>query len=289
MPHHICHRASALLTTALSFFAVWTVTLMALPNASQAQVTIVQLSDTHIGLSSAPQATPNLRQAVQMINALHPDAVVVSGDIGENPADWQLARSILSGLTVPVFYAPGNHDVHTHNVNQYRGVFGADYYRFDVRGITFLVIDSQLLGNFDNYNAKSPPALPPDTQAESNKMMAWLSGQASSIPKGAVVIGIQHIPVFRNGSFPNDSRPYWIISEPFRSREMAALQKIGVKHMLVGHWHHFMVFSSDGITWHEGAATSWLPQGGQLGFAVHTISSSGDVSSHFVLLPGAKP
>ncbi|HEY6308883.1 MAG TPA: metallophosphoesterase [Candidatus Angelobacter sp.] len=289
MLKHICHRASALLTTALFFLAVWTVVLMALPQASQGQVTIVQLSDTHIGLSTAPQATPNLRQAVQMINAMHPDAVVVTGDIGENVADWNLARSILSGIKVPLFYAPGNHDVHTHNVNQYRSVFGADYFRFDVRGITFLVIDSQLLGNFDNYNATTPPPLPADTQAESNKMMAWLSGQAASIPKGAVVIGIQHIPVFRNGSFPNDSRPYWIISEPFRSREMAALEKIGVKHMLVGHWHHFMVFSSGGITWHEGASTSWLPQGGQLGFAVHTISSSGNVSSQFVLLPGAKP
>ena len=289
MRKQICHRASALLTTALFFLAIWTVTLMALPVVSQAQATIVQLSDTHIGLSQAPHATANLRRAVQMINALHPDAVVVSGDIGENSADWHMARSILSGLTVPVFYAPGNHDVHTHNVAQYRGVFGPDYYRFDVRGVTFLVIDSQLLGNYDNYYAKTPPPLPSDTAAESAKMLTWLTGQATSIPKGAVVIGIQHIPVYRDGSFPKDSRPYWIISDPYRSREMALLEKIGVKHMLVGHWHTFRVFSSGGITWHEGPTTSWLPQGGQLGFAVHAISSSGNVQTEFVALPGAKP
>jgi 3',5'-cyclic-AMP phosphodiesterase len=289
MHKHIRPTAHTLLTTALLYLAFCIVTLMVTPVAGQGQVTIVQLSDTHIGLSQAPHATKNLTQAVQMVNAIHPDAVIVSGDMGENPADWAVARSILRNITVPVFYAPGNHDVHTNNLAQYRGVFGADYYRFDVRGITFLVIDSQLLGNYDNFNAKTPPPLPPATLAASNQMFTWLSAQAASIPKGAVVIGVQHIPVFRDGSFPNDTRPYWIVSDPFRSKEMALLEKIGVKNMLVGHWHNFRVFSAGGITWHADAATSWLPQGGHLGFAVHKISGSGSVSTEFVALPGATP
>ena len=288
MPKPRVPRAQTLLTTVLPLVAFWIVTVMALPSIGKAQVTIVQLSDTHIGLSQAPHAVKNLNQAVQMINAIRPDAVIVSGDIGENPADWNLARSILRNLNVPVFYAPGNHDVHTHNVSQYRAVFGPDYYRFEVRGITFLVIDSQLLGNFDNFNAKTPPPLPPDTLAESNKMIAWLTAQAASIPKGAVVIGIQHVPAFRDGGFP-DSHPYWVVNEPFRSKEMALLQKIGVKNMLVGHWHDFRIFSADGMTWHVGAATSWLPLGGHLGFEVHKISGSGSVSTEFVALPGATP
>jgi 3',5'-cyclic-AMP phosphodiesterase len=286
MQKHVYPHAHALLTTAPLYLALWIVTLMVLPLAGMGQVTIVQLSDTHIGLSTAPHAAKNLNQAVQMINAIHPDAVIVSGDIGENPTDWNLARSILSHLVVPVFYAPGNHDVHTHNVSQYRAVFGPDYYRFDVRGVTFLVIDSQLLGNFDNFNATSPPPLPADTQAESNKMLAWLSAQASSAH--GVVIGIQHIPAFRDGGFP-DSHPYWVINEPYRSKEMALLQKMGIKDMLVGHWHKFLVFSADGITWHVGAATSWLPLGGHLGFEVHKISGSGSISTEFVALPGATP
>jgi hypothetical protein len=144
-----------------------------------------------------------------------------------------------------------------------------------------------LLGNFDNFDAASPPPLPSDTLAESNKMLSWLTDQAGSIPKGATVVAVQHIPPFRNGSFP-DSKPYWILNDPYRSLEMAILQKMGVKHMLVGHWHNYRVFTSDGITFHEGPATSWLPFGGQLGFAVHTISA-GNVSSRFVVIPGAVP
>jgi 3',5'-cyclic-AMP phosphodiesterase len=282
-------RARALLTKAPFYTAFWIVALLAFPVSGWGQVTVVQLSDTHIGLLQAPHAARNLNQAVQMINAIHPDAVVVSGDIGENPADWVMARSILSHLKVPVFYAPGNHDVHTHNLAQYRAVFGPDYYRFDIRGITFLVIDSQLLGNYDNFHAASPMPLPPDTLAESDKMLAWLAAQASSIPLGAIVIGVQHIPAFRDGRFPPDSKPYWVVNEPFRSEEMALLQRIGVKDILVGHWHNFRIFFAEGITWHESAATSWLPWGGNLGFEVHKINSSGTVSTEFVVLPGATP
>jgi len=252
----------------------------------RAQVTIVQLSDTHIGISQAPHAAQNLRQAVTMINALHPDAVVLSGDVGENPTAWQIAKNILKGLKVPLFYAPGNHDVHLHNVNQYRAAFGPDYYRFDVRGVVFLVIDSQLLEVVEGANAGSTN-LPPDTLAEANKMLAWLSGQVASV-HGATVIPVQHIPLFRDNGFPS-SKPYWVINEPYRSRELALFAKMGVKHMLVGHWHNYRVYSNSGITYHVGAATSYLPVGGTLGFAVHTISPSGSVTSHFVALPGAKP
>jgi 3',5'-cyclic AMP phosphodiesterase CpdA len=266
---------------------VWAFALCPSAAICQGPVTIVQLSDTHIGEPHAPHAAENLRKAVSMINTLHPDAVLVTGDIGENAMAWQKARAILKDLKAPLHYVPGNHDVHVHDVNQYRSVFGPDYYRFAVRGVVFIVVDSQLLGNYGNFEAASPPPLPSDTLAEANKMLSWLSDQVASIPKGATVIAVQHIPLFRDGSFP-DSKPYWIVNDPYGSRELAVLKKMGVKHMLVGHWHNYRVFSSNGIAFHEGPATSWLPLGGQLGFAVHTISS-GNVSSRFVALPNAVP
>ena len=131
---------------------------LALPSAGHAQVTIAQISDTHLGEPHAPHAFDNLRRTVDMVNARHPDAVIVSGDVGENYDQWLLARGILKWLHAPVYYAPGNHDVHTNDVAKYREVFGPDYYRFQVKGVTFLVIDSQLLGNFDNFDAQSPRA-----------------------------------------------------------------------------------------------------------------------------------
>ena len=284
--------------------------LLACAASGSAQVTIAQISDTHLGESQAPHAADNLRRAVEMINARHPDAVVLSGDIGENPEEWERARSILKGLHAPLYYAPGNHDVHSRDVNRYRAVFGPDYYRFEVKGVTFVVIDSQLLGDFDQFNAQSPPPLPPETEGESGKMLSWLSHQpqvrnaanqhhhwwnggggddhrrdSGGDQPGGVVIGVQHIPLFRADNLPRDPKPYWVINEPYRSRELAALHKLGIQHMLVGHWHAGTVFERDGITWHVAPSTGRLLEwSGQLGFAMHTVSREGAVKTEFVWL-----
>lgn len=285
------------------------------PLAGRAQVTIAQISDTHLGEAHSPHAFDNLRRAVDMVNARHPDAVIVSGDVGENYDQWLLARGILKWLNAPVYYAPGNHDVHTNDVAKYREVFGPDYFRFQVKGITFLVIDSQLLGNFDNFDAQSPQPMPPQTEAESQKMLSWLSHQEPGSNAGDrgkkrhwwnrgsnrddhppqrddgddragnIVIGIQHIPAERGDNLPPDPKPYWVVSEPYRSRELNLLHRLGVRHMLVGHWHVGNIFERDGITWHVAPSTArLLPWSGQLGFAMHTISRDGDVRTEFVPL-----
>jgi 3',5'-cyclic AMP phosphodiesterase CpdA len=263
---------------------------------SAAQVTVAQISDTHIGDKHAPHAAENLRHATEMINARHPDAVILSGDIGENPQAWDEAKSILKKLKVPLYYAPGNHDVHSNDVDRYRRAFGKDYYDFEVKNVTFVVIDSQLLGNYDVFGAKNPEPLPPQTEEESDRMLTWLAGLRSEDRKekrdesgeGRIVIGVQHIPVFHDGGFP-DPKPYWVVSEPYRSQEMKILRQLGIKHMLVGHWHNGRVFEREGITWHVAPATSWLPWGGELGFAMQTISANGEVHTEFVALPGATP
>jgi 3',5'-cyclic AMP phosphodiesterase CpdA len=321
-------RGRAAFARNFCFIAMICVLVIVLQSPANAQVTIAQISDTHLGEVHSPNAAENLRRAVNMINARRPDAVVLSGDIGENPEEWQRARQILKGLKAPLYYAPGNHDVHTNDVQQYRSVFGPDYYRFQVKGITFLVIDSQLLGNYDKFGLQSLEPMPPDTEAEGEKMLQWLShpdsggdadnrdtnnknrrhhnkrkdddspqssdddggqspqsSQSSDDHGGEIIIGIQHIPVFRADNLIPDPKPYWVITEPYRSREMDLLHKLGVKHMLVGHWHVGGVFERDGITWHVAPSTSrLLPWSGQLGFAMHTISPNGDVKTEFVSL-----
>ena len=250
-----------------------------------AQVTVAQISDTHIGEKHSPHAADNLKNAVNMINARHPDVVIVSGDIGESPTDWDQAKSILKMLKSPPHFAPGNHDVRSSNVEVYRKAFGKDYYDFDVKNVKFVVIDSQLLGNYDKYAVNILPPMPPQTEKESQTMLAWLT----ALQVKGVVIGIQHIPVFHDGNFP-EPRPYWAISGPYQSREMKALKQLGIKDMLVGHWHYARTFNQGGITWHVAPATSWLPlAGAQLGFAIYTISANGDVKPEVVVLPGAKP
>ncbi len=225
-----------------------------------------------------------------MINERHPDAVILSGDIGENPQAWEQAKSILSKLKSPIYYAPGNHDIHGNDIERYRKAFGKDYYQFEVGFATFAVIDSQLLGNYDVYEARSPLRLAPQAANESGEMLQWASElQRKEGSTNKILIGVQHIPALRDGDFPPDFKPYWVISEPYRSQEIKVLRQLGIKHVLAGHWHNGRVFEGEGITWHVAPATSWLPWGGELGFAIHTINSNGEVKTELVALPNATP
>lgn len=269
-----------------------------------AQVTIVQLSDTHMGLARAPQAAENLRRVVDMVNQRHPDAVIVSGDIGERPSAWEEAKDILNGIHGKVYYVPGNHDVHSDGPAKYRSVFGDDYYKFKVKYVTVYALDSQLLGNWDNFEARQEPPMSQVTREEGDKMLDWLASQGKAGDNdrdpgkkkkndrdgddhAAVAIAVQHVPDERDGGFPPDSKPYWTVNSDYKRREEDILKKLGVHDVLVGHWHDARVFDAGGLRWHVAPATSWSTFGGKLGFAVHTITPDGKVNTEFVFLDGS--
>jgi 3',5'-cyclic AMP phosphodiesterase CpdA len=254
--------------------------------ASPDSVTIAQISDTHLGEKHSADAADHLRQAVELINARHPDAVIVSGDIGESPENREQVKTILKSLSAPVYYVPGNHEFsNLKGLTQYRKQFGPDYYRFQVKNVEVLALDSQLLGNYSEFDSKTAPPIAPELEAESKKMLAWMEEQAAPT-QGKVVIAVQHIPLFRDHDFP-DAKPYWTVNEPYAERETDLFRRLGIKHLLAGHWHNGRVFQKDGIIIHVAPALSWLPLGGQLGFALHTITADGDVHTEFVSLPEA--
>ncbi|HWR36635.1 MAG TPA: metallophosphoesterase [Clostridia bacterium] len=312
-------KVSRLLAAVVFVFA------LLLSNPAAAQVKIAQISDSHIGLARAPEGSDNLRKVVRMVNDRNPDIVVVSGDIGERPSAWDDARKILGGLKAKVYYIPGNHDVHSTDVDRYRRAFGDDYYKIRVKNVVIYALDSQLLGNWDKFEARTEPPVPKETQAEADKMLNWLSSDAKGAAEdrgegrdrdkgrdkdknkgrgdkdkgrkdnkgegrgdaGDIVLAMQHVPAVRAGGFPNDSKPYWVVNDPYRSRELDALKKLGVRHILAGHWHRGMVFDAAGFTWHVAPATSWSPFGAKLGFAMHTVSPDGKVNTQFVYLDGS--
>jgi predicted phosphodiesterase len=69
----------------------------------------VVLTDIHIGAKATPELT---RRAVEEINALEPEFVVVPGDITDDgePSQFADARAILSQLRSPFYAVLGNHD-----------------------------------------------------------------------------------------------------------------------------------------------------------------------------------
>ena len=76
---------------------------------SQAQ-RIAVLSDVHVTPGTANES--QLRLAVDEINRGGYDAVVMNGDLTNEGSDVQLAnvKTILDGITAPLFVLPGNHE-----------------------------------------------------------------------------------------------------------------------------------------------------------------------------------
>jgi len=254
--------------------------LLSFSGSSSAQLArVAHLSDLHIGLSSHPGAEQRLKQAIDLIRPQRVDAVIVTGDIGDKfERSWKRAKSLLASLNVPVYYVPGNHDDTAKTSSRYTAVLGRNYYTFRVKGIQFVALDSQLLGNFSDFQSPVPLKVGDDDKPAAEQMLAWLDGLQFSGP----VIAVQHVPPDRRSPETSpDEKPYWILHDPWRRRELDGLRKLGVKDILAGHWHQAAVYDADGFTIHVAPATSWSPKS-PLGFALHSISREGKVTTEFV-------
>src|SRR5438067_5637234 len=253
--------------------------ISSLPPAAAQSVTVAHLSDLHIDMANHSGSEERLQQAIDLIRKRHVDAVIVSGDIGDKfEASWSKARAMLAALKLPVYYVPGNHDDTAETASRYTTVFGRNYYTFTVRNIHFVALDSQLLGNFSDFQSPTPVRMSKEDEPAAEKMLAWLNG----LHLKGLVIAVQHVPPDRPSPQTSpDEKPYWILHDPWRSREMEGLRKLGVKDILAGHWHQGSVYDVDGFTFHVAPATSWSPKS-PLGLAVHIISPDGKVRTEFV-------
>jgi 3',5'-cyclic AMP phosphodiesterase CpdA len=246
--------------------------------AADGRIVIAHLSDTHLGLGRAPGTEQRMKKAIDMINRIEPDAVILTGDVAERREGSVEAKNLLNRLNAKFYVIPGNHDVHDDDMSRHQGVFGDDYYTFDIGHVRFLALNSQLMGNYDKYEARSPMDLSENGKQQSRRMFQWLS-EIDDDDK--VTVAMQHIPLARAGDFPKDPRPYWTVHPKYRERVVDQLKRLGVQHIFAGHWHRGMDFSVQGIEHHLAPATSWSPFNAPLGFAVHTIDRNGNVSTEY--------
>ena len=75
-------------------------------------ITVVQVSDVHLGTSERNAARAE-RLFTRLAALAQPvDAVVITGDIADHgaPEEYEQARALIAKLPYPVFTCPGNHD-----------------------------------------------------------------------------------------------------------------------------------------------------------------------------------
>ena len=112
--------------------------------------TFVQICDTQIGMVDYEKDMKMFMQSVKQINELKPDFVIICGDLVMNPDAKSYADflRIKEGFTMPCYCVPGNHDVGDkptpESLQYYRETIGEDYFSFDHKGFSFVLVNSQL-------------------------------------------------------------------------------------------------------------------------------------------------
>src|SRR6516162_4805321 len=108
-----------------------------------------QISDSHIGFDrpANTDVTGTLRAAVAKIKASHepPAFVLHTGDLTHlsRATEFDTLQQVMTDLSVPVFYVPGEHDVLEENGKSYlqrfgKNTTGAGWHSFDMHGVHFI-------------------------------------------------------------------------------------------------------------------------------------------------------
>ena len=106
-------------------------------------ITIAQMSDPHCG---SPHFVPSLlERAIAEINELHPDAVIVSGDLTSDGfrQEFQTAREYIDRVECErLIVIPGNHDSRNVGYVHFEELFGDRSAFVTVDGVAIVAIDS---------------------------------------------------------------------------------------------------------------------------------------------------
>src|ERR1700743_1705723 len=126
-------------------------------------VTLAVLADPQLGMYAKDenflQEKANLEFVIANLNRLHPDFVVVCGDLTNrtgDEAEITAYKEMLRKLdpAIPVYNVAGNHDVGnlptSSTLAAYRAAYGRDYYAFHFGDILGIVLDSNLIRSPDN-------------------------------------------------------------------------------------------------------------------------------------------
>lgn len=244
----------------------------------------VQLCDTQLGMGGYEADKTRFALAVKTINALKVDWVVICGDlVNDGNSDEAVAdfKSIAADFTMPVYLAPGNHDVGNEptpeSLARYRKLQGADYYAVNTHGYKLVVVNTQLW----KFHVAD----------ESEKQDAWFSSELRATSEsGTPTIVISHYPPFVEKA--EEAEGYYNLPPAQRESVLSRVKTAGVKAWLAGHVHKNIVLDHEGMPIVASATTSKNFDGAPFGFRIWTCHGDGALTHRFEALeipPGLIP
>jgi 3',5'-cyclic-AMP phosphodiesterase len=209
----------------------------------------VQISDSHIGFDKPANTdvTATLREAIAKIKAEpEPPAFVLhTGDLTHlsKPAEFDTLQQVLSELSVPVFYVPGEHDVLGDDGQSYlerfgKGTSGEGWHSFDRDGVHFIG-----LVNVVNLKAGGLGTL-------GDEQLEWLEKDVKGLSTSTPIVVFAHIPLW-------SVYPDWGWGTDDSERALSYLKRFGSVSVLNGHIHQVMQKVEGNVTFHTAMSTAF--------------------------------
>ena len=195
--------------------------------------TFIQLSDTQMGfISENKNSDEEIRlysEAVELINKIKPEFVVITGDLVHSRTDTSQINSFkkitsLINKKISVYVLPGNHDIERkptkESIEFYFSYYDNDKFSFKYKNVQFIGINSCYINSGIEQEV---------TQYN------WLSKSLSENPSSLRKVVFTHHPFFIDDINEIDS--YSNIAQPMRSEYLELFKKSGVVAVFAGHHH----------------------------------------------------
>jgi len=217
--------------------------LMVLLISCSTEFNFIQVSDPQFGFISenkgVAEETVLYEKAVEKINALKPDLVIITGDLVHDrtsKAQWDEFRRITSQLrSKKVFVIPGNHDIGQEpsemNINEFKDMFGYDRFSFTYKKCCFIGFNSNLI------KAGTP--------GMEEQQYEWLKNEISKATGARQTFLFCHHPFFITN--PDEPEGYFNIKPELREKYLALFSEYGVDAIFAGHLHKNAVAESGNI------------------------------------------
>jgi serine/threonine-protein phosphatase CPPED1 len=196
---------------------------------------IIQVTDPQFGMNDGDKGfayeTALYEKAVNAINSLKPDFVVITGDLVNNRGNREQVaefKRISSQINkeIPVWYLPGNHDIgqtpEQKDIDMFISDYGHDRFAFQHKGSTFLGLNSQLIKT-DNPEAE---------EIQFN----WLKGVLEKAPLTGHIIVFSHYPLFIKLAIEPET--YSNIAYAKRKKYLSLLSEYHADAVFAGHLHN---------------------------------------------------
>ena len=218
-------------------------------HAGMGGLRFAQISDSHIGFDKPANTdvTATLRAAVAKIKAApeQPSFVLHTGDLTHlsKPSEFDTLQQVLSELSVPVFYVPGEHDVLEDDgksfLNRFgKGTQGAGWHSFDQGGVHFIG-----LVNVVNLKAGGLGTI-------GDEQLEWLEKDVKGLKSSTPIVVFAHIPLW-------SVYPEWGWGTDDSARALSYLKRFGSVSVLNGHIHQVMHKLEGQVSFHTAMSTAF--------------------------------